>query len=120
VTEEVAKPTLSASRRGKRLTLFLGRQVIKQVRPERKRGGWLKVVRPQCSSKENGGGPTTGPRNSPAPGPQDLFQEEVLGAKADHCKGMSANGRVMAVQWIRCSTVSPSAEPHSLHGQRPP
>ena len=29
--------------------------------------------------------------NSPAPGPQDLFQEEVLGAKADHCKGMSGH-----------------------------
>ena len=86
-TKGVAGPALSASRVGKQLPMFLGRQVIRQVRPDG-RGGWPKDGGPQCPSEEHCRGPPAMSGNSPAPGPQNLFQEEVRRAEVDHCQGM--------------------------------
>ena len=80
-------PNLAASRWGKQLPMFLGRQVIRQVRPDG-RGGWPKDGGPQCPSEEHCRGPPAMSGNSPAPGPQNLLQEEVRRAEVDHCQGM--------------------------------
>ncbi len=77
MTKGAAGPTLSASRWGKRFPMFPDRQVIRQVRPDG-RGSWLKAEGPECSGTEHSGGPTTKTSNSPAQGPKNLLQEEVL------------------------------------------
>ena len=68
--------------------MFPDRQVIRQARPDG-RGSWLKVEGPERSGTEHCEGPPTKTSNSPAPGPKNLLQEEVLGAEADHCQCMS-------------------------------
>ncbi len=68
--------------------MFLGKQVVRQVQPERERRSWLMDGGPQCPSEEHCGGPPTVSSNSPAPGPQNLLQEKVLRAEVDHCQSM--------------------------------
>ncbi len=81
----VAGPTLSESGWGKQLTRRLSPQYFSRVRPERWADDQFGVKGAQCPRKEHCGGASTLPSNGPAPGPQNLLDEEVLRSKAgDH------------------------------------